>query len=170
MPERNTNHAESRPDGGARRDARAQLLARGSDAARQRFHHLRRLLFVADMLTGVISGALVGVVARGSSVAGRCCWPPSSRSPGPSPRSCADSTRREDLRAWASGVSEAPRLVLTCLAVSWPIYALLVAMGLARPAAGAFVGALGLRQRSPGSAAPAPASPSTAPRSCASAR
>jgi hypothetical protein len=38
-----------------------ELLARGSDVARQRFHHLRRLLFIADMLEGVATGALVGV-------------------------------------------------------------------------------------------------------------
>ena len=49
---------------------------------------------------------------------------------------------REDLRAWSSGVSEAPKLVLTCLAVSWPLFGLLVAMSAERPAAGAFVGAL----------------------------
>jgi exopolysaccharide biosynthesis polyprenyl glycosylphosphotransferase len=118
-----------------------ELLARGSDAARQRFHHLRRLLFVADTLTGVAAGALVGVVARGSSeqvlllaAIVAVAWPVAAFLCG--------LYAREDLRAWASGVSEAPRLVLTCLAVSWPMYALLVSMGLARPAAGAFAGAL----------------------------
>ncbi|HYH90666.1 MAG TPA: sugar transferase [Solirubrobacteraceae bacterium] len=118
-----------------------QLLARGSDAARQRFRHLRRLLFLADMFAGVASGALVGVVARGSSeqvlllaVVVAVAWPLAAFLCG--------LYAREDLRAWASGVSEAPRLVLTCLAVSWPMYALLVAMGLPRPAAGAFCGAI----------------------------
>jgi exopolysaccharide biosynthesis polyprenyl glycosylphosphotransferase len=118
-----------------------QLLARGSDVARQRFRHLRRLLFLADILAGVASGALVGAVARGSSgqvlllaVIVAVAWPLAAFLCG--------LYAREDLRAWASGVSEAPRLVLTCLAVSWPMYALLVSMGLAQPAAGAFVGAL----------------------------
>jgi exopolysaccharide biosynthesis polyprenyl glycosylphosphotransferase len=118
-----------------------ELLARGSDAARQRFHHLRRLLFLADMLAGVVSGALVGAVARGSggqvlllAVVVAVAWPLATFLCG--------LYAREDLRAWASGVSEAPRLALTCLAASWPMYALLVSMGLARPAAGAFFGAL----------------------------
>ena len=44
-----------------------QLLASGSDASRRRFEHLRRLLFVADAITGVVSGALVGVVAHASA-------------------------------------------------------------------------------------------------------
>jgi exopolysaccharide biosynthesis polyprenyl glycosylphosphotransferase len=118
-----------------------EFLSRGSDAARQRFHHLRRLLFVADLLTGVASGALVGIVARGSgvqvallAVIVAAAWPVAAFLCG--------LYAREDLRAWASGVSEAPKLTLTCLALSWPIYALLVSMGLARPAAGAFFGTL----------------------------
>jgi exopolysaccharide biosynthesis polyprenyl glycosylphosphotransferase len=118
-----------------------QLLSRGSDAARQRFQHLRRLLFVADLLTGVVSGALVGAVARGSgthvlllAVIVAVAWPVAAFLCG--------LYAREDLRAWSSGVSEAPKLVLTCLAVSWPMYALLDSMDLARPAAGAFFGAL----------------------------
>ena len=118
-----------------------ELLAPGSDAARQRFHHLRRLLFVADILAGVASGALVGAVARGSTmqvlllaVVVAVAWPVAAFLCG--------LYAREDLRVWASGVSEAPRLALTCLAVSWPMYALLTTMDLARPAAGAFFGAL----------------------------
>ena len=118
-----------------------ELLAPGSDAARQRFRSLRRLLFLADIFAGVVSGALVGVVAHGSggqvlllALVVAVAWPVVAFLCG--------LYAREDLRAWASGVSEAPRLVLTCLALSWPMYALVVSMGLVRPAAAAFLGAL----------------------------
>jgi exopolysaccharide biosynthesis polyprenyl glycosylphosphotransferase len=118
-----------------------EFLSRGSDAARQRFHHLRRLLFVADVLAGVASGALAGAVARASSgqvlllaVVVAAAWPVAGFLCG--------LYAREDMRVWASGVSEAPKLVLTCLAASWPMYALLDSMSLGRPAAGAFFGAL----------------------------
>src|SRR3954452_15483586 len=118
-----------------------QLLASGSDASRRRFQHLRRLLFIADAITGIVSGALVGAVAQAGAAQTlllvavlAVAWPVAAFLCG--------LYAREDLRAWSSGVSEAPRLVLTCLAVSWPTYALLVTMGLERPAAGAFFGAL----------------------------
>ena len=118
-----------------------QLIASGSDASRRRFQHLRRLLFVADAITGVVSGALVGAVAHASLaqtvlLAGvlALAWPVAAFLCG--------LYAREDLRAWSSGVSEAPRLVLTCLAVSWPLFGLLTAMSVDRPAAGAFFGAI----------------------------
>jgi exopolysaccharide biosynthesis polyprenyl glycosylphosphotransferase len=118
-----------------------QLLASGSDASRRRFQHLRRLLFIADATTGVVSGTLVGVVANANlaqtallAVLLAVAWPVAAFLCG--------LYAREDLRAWASGVSEAPKLVLTCLAVSWPLFGLLVAMGVERAAAGAFFGAI----------------------------
>jgi exopolysaccharide biosynthesis polyprenyl glycosylphosphotransferase len=118
-----------------------QLLTSGSDASRRRFRHLRRLLFVADAGTGLVSGALVGAVAHGSAaqtlllaVVLAVAWPVAAFLCG--------LYAREDLRAWSSGVSEAPKLVLTCLAVSWPLFGLLTGMGVGRPAAGAFFGAL----------------------------
>jgi exopolysaccharide biosynthesis polyprenyl glycosylphosphotransferase len=118
-----------------------QLLASGSDASRRRFHHLRRLLFVADAVTGVVSGALVGAVAHADALQTllliavlAIAWPVAAFLCG--------LYAREDLRAWSSGVSDAPKLVLTCLAVSWPLFGLLTAMSVGRPAAGAFFGAL----------------------------
>jgi exopolysaccharide biosynthesis polyprenyl glycosylphosphotransferase len=118
-----------------------QLVASGSDASRRRFEHLRRLLFVADAATGIFSGALVGAVAQASALQTlllaallAVAWPVAAFLCG--------LYAREDLRAWSSGVSEAPKLVLTCLAVSWPLFGLLVTMNVERPAAGAFFGAL----------------------------
>jgi exopolysaccharide biosynthesis polyprenyl glycosylphosphotransferase len=118
-----------------------QLLASGSDVSRRRFQHLRRLLFAADAVTGVVSGALVGAVAHASpaqtlllALVLALAWPTAAFLCG--------LYAREDLRAWSSGVSEAPRLILTCLAVSWPLFGLLAAMHVERPAAGAFFGAL----------------------------
>jgi exopolysaccharide biosynthesis polyprenyl glycosylphosphotransferase len=118
-----------------------QLLASGSDASRRRFQHLRRLLFIADLITGIVSGGLVGAVANADAqqtllliaVLG-VAWPVSAFLCG--------LYAREDLRAWSSGVSEAPKLVLTCLAVSWPLFGLLVAMDVEHAAAGAFFGTL----------------------------
>src|SRR3954451_20415933 len=118
-----------------------QLLASGSEASRQRFQHLRRLLFLADAITGVVSGGLVGAVATADAAQTllliavlAVAWPLAAFLCG--------LYAREDLRAWSSGVSEAPKLVLTCLAVSWPLFALLAAMDMQHAAAGAFFGAL----------------------------
>jgi exopolysaccharide biosynthesis polyprenyl glycosylphosphotransferase len=118
-----------------------QLVASGSDASRRRFEHLRRLLFVADAVTGVVSGTLVGAIAHASplqtlllAVVLGVAWPVAAFLCG--------LYAREDLRAWSSGVSEAPKLVLTCLAVSWPLFGLITAMGVERAAAGAFFGAI----------------------------
>ena len=145
-----------------------QLLASGSDASRRRFQHLRRLLFVADAVTGVVAGALVGLVANASSIQTlvlavvlAVAWPVAAFLCG--------LYAREDLRAWSSGVSEAPRLVLTCLAVSWPLFGLLASMAVDHPAA-APSSARSPAPRWPASPAPAPAWSRTVRRSCASAR
>jgi exopolysaccharide biosynthesis polyprenyl glycosylphosphotransferase len=45
----------------------------------------------------------------------------------------------DDLRTWASGVGEAPRLAVTALLVSWPVFALLSALSAPRPVLGALI-------------------------------
>ena len=48
----------------------------------------------------------------------------------------------DDLRTWASGVGEAPRLAVASLLISWPAFGLLSALGAPRPVAGALVAAV----------------------------
>ena len=69
-----------------------QLLATGSDASRLRFQHLRRLLFAADVITGLISGVLIGAVAS-ASVPQTLLLAAVSPSRGRSPHSSAGCTR-----------------------------------------------------------------------------
>src|SRR4029079_12627624 len=45
----------------------------------------------------------------------------------------------DDLRTWASGVGEAPRLAVTALLITWPAFALLSALGATHAAVGALV-------------------------------
>ena len=106
--------------------------ARPSEDRRRRAQHLRRHLGIADALAGAAAGAI------GASFAGlgagwvlalivglAAVWPLAAFLCG--------LYARDDLRTWASGVGEAPKLVLTCLALSWPLYGLFV--GLDAPAA-----------------------------------
>jgi len=49
----------------------------------------------------------------------------------------------EDLRSWASGVGEAPRLIFAAFALSWPVFGLVSALGASMPAVGALFTAAG---------------------------
>ncbi len=49
----------------------------------------------------------------------------------------------EDLRSWASGISEMPRLVVAALLTSWPLFAALRLMEAPNPARGALLAAVG---------------------------
>src|SRR3954447_15237309 len=84
-----------------------QLLASGSDASRRRFQHLRRLLFIADAITGIVVGALAGAAARVAATRPLrlVAVLPAA---GPAAAFLCGLYAREDLRAWSSGVSEAP--------------------------------------------------------------
>jgi exopolysaccharide biosynthesis polyprenyl glycosylphosphotransferase len=48
----------------------------------------------------------------------------------------------DDLRSWASGIGDAPRLAVTSLLISWPIFALLTALDATSPVAGALTAAV----------------------------
>ena len=104
-------------------------------AAGARDRSLRRQLVKADIVAGCASGAaalLAGVglaelpivafvIALGwPLVAGACGLYTVS-----------------PLRTWASGVGEAPRLAVTSLLISWPVFGLLSSFGALRPVLGA---------------------------------
>ena len=93
---------------------------RPGEERRRRSQTLRRQLVIADVLAGAGAGALGGSLAGLGPVAMlgiialiAVAWPLAAFLCG--------LYAREDLRTWASGVGEAPKLVLTCLALSWPL-------------------------------------------------
>src|SRR3954454_8656099 len=102
-----------------------EAVGRHVQARRERSLHLRRQLVTADLVAGVVAGAIGGSFAGLSAlyliafaVLLGAVWPVSAFLCG--------LYAREDLRSWASGVGEAPKLVLTCLALSWPLLGLLM--------------------------------------------
>src|SRR4051794_24094983 len=113
-----------------------EAVARPPVDARRRTQSLRRQLLLADVLAGTASGAIaasvsglgpVAVLAFAVLLAG--AWPLAGFLCG--------LYARDDLRTWASGVSEAPKLMLTCLALSWPLLGALMLADAAHPARGA---------------------------------
>src|SRR5829696_7457297 len=105
-----------------------EAAERHVEARRERSHHLRRQLVTADLLAGAAAGAIGASVAElpllqlvAFAVMLAVVWPVAAFLCG--------LYAREDLRNWASGIGEAPKLVLTCLALSWPLLALLAAVG-----------------------------------------
>jgi len=108
-----------------------EAAERHVEARRERSHHLRRQLVTADLLAGAAAGAIGASVAElpllqlvAFAVMLAVVWPVAAFLCG--------LYAREDLRNWASGIGEAPKLVLTCLALSWPLLALLAAVGAPR--------------------------------------
>jgi exopolysaccharide biosynthesis polyprenyl glycosylphosphotransferase len=116
---------------------------RPADARRRRSQHLRRQLGIADALAGAGAGALGGSFAGlgpaamvGLIVLLAAAWPVGAFLCG--------LYARDDLRTWATGVGEAPKLVLTCLLLSWPLYGLLLAVDAPHVARGALVATVAL--------------------------
>ncbi len=97
---------------------------------------LRRQLFRADVLAACASGVLAALLAGVPLadlpvviVALAVGWPLAAGA-------CGLYTV-SPLRTWASGLGEAPRLAVTGLVISWPVFGLLGALGATRPVAGA---------------------------------
>jgi len=112
----------------------SHLTARRAGAIRD--GRLRRRLVMADVLAGCAAGLLTGVLASVPSnnvavvaLVVALGWPLAAGA-------CGLYTV-SPLRTWASGVGEAPRLAVTSLLVSWPVFGLLEALGATRPVLGA---------------------------------
>jgi exopolysaccharide biosynthesis polyprenyl glycosylphosphotransferase len=95
-----------------------------SAAAAKRSAGLRRLLATADLVAGAVSGLVAGLVAHAAlhevALLGlllAAAWPFAAFACG--------LYAADDLRTWASGVSEAPKLVLASLLLSWPLFGVL---------------------------------------------
>jgi exopolysaccharide biosynthesis polyprenyl glycosylphosphotransferase len=100
---------------------------------------LRRLLAAADIAAGGLAGLVAGIMASATpgelalvAVALAVSWPLFAFACG--------LYAVDDLRAWASGVSEAPKLGLAALLLSWPLYGLLTGLDAPHPIQAALAG------------------------------
>jgi exopolysaccharide biosynthesis polyprenyl glycosylphosphotransferase len=106
-----------------------------------RYAQLRRQLLSAD----VISGALTGTIATLAAGLGWHAVPVVALAIGigwPILAYICGLYAADDLRTWASGIGEAPRLALTALLISWPVFGVLTALHGSRPVLGALVAAV----------------------------
>jgi exopolysaccharide biosynthesis polyprenyl glycosylphosphotransferase len=102
----------------------------------RRHAQLRRQLFSADILSGSATGAVAALVAGLAisklpvvALAIGLGWPFVAYVCG--------LYALDDLRSWASGIGDAPRLAVTALLISWPVFGLLTLLGAPRPVLGA---------------------------------
>ena len=100
----------------------------GERGRTDRFAHLRRKLVVADAVAGALSGLAVSGVGQLSAVNSALAivvlavaWPLTAFMCG--------LYGSNDLRSWASGVDESPKLVLAALLISWPVYGGITLLG-----------------------------------------
>jgi exopolysaccharide biosynthesis polyprenyl glycosylphosphotransferase len=121
-------------------DVLAAALGTPEPHATRRHTKLRRQLLSADIISGSVTGGLVALAAGLAwdkvpfvGLVIGLGWPVLAYLCG--------LYAAEDLRTWASGVGEAPRMAVTALLVSWPVFALLTALGAPRPALGALAAA-----------------------------
>jgi exopolysaccharide biosynthesis polyprenyl glycosylphosphotransferase len=108
--------------------------ARSAAASRDR--RLRRQLLSADVLAGSLAGVLTAILAGLDAaqipvvaLAVALGWPAVA--------SACGLYAVTPLRTWASGVGDAPRLAVTTLLMSWPVFALLTLLDAPRPVVGA---------------------------------
>jgi exopolysaccharide biosynthesis polyprenyl glycosylphosphotransferase len=122
------------PSAAALVDARPVLLDPVERTRRaDRFSQLRRRFASADVVAGALSGLAVAWVA-GVTAPYAALIVASLAVAWPLCAFFAGLYAASDLRAWASGVGEAPKLVLAALLLSWPVYGGVTLLG--RPSAG----------------------------------
>ena len=103
--------------------------------AGRRQAQLRRQLLSADIIAGSITGAVAALAAGLTldklpvvALAIGLGWPVLAYVCG--------LYALDDLRSWASGVGDAPRLAVTSLLISWPVFGLLTALDAGNPVVG----------------------------------
>ncbi len=104
----------------------------------RRHAQLRRQLLSADIIAGVATGAVAAAAAglpldrfAPVALAVGLGWPILAYICG--------LYALDDLRSWASGIGDAPRLAVTALLISWPLFGVLSALGAPVPVAGALM-------------------------------
>jgi exopolysaccharide biosynthesis polyprenyl glycosylphosphotransferase len=107
-----------------------------ASAAARRDRRLPQQLWGADVIAGCLAGALTGLLAGVDpaaipvvALAVALGWPAVA--------SVCGLYAVTPLRSWASGLGDAPRLAVTTLLISWPVYGLLALLGASQPVVGA---------------------------------
>jgi exopolysaccharide biosynthesis polyprenyl glycosylphosphotransferase len=122
-------------------DALSEAFVSAAEPRATRRHaQLRRQLLSADVISGSFSGALAALVAGLAwdkipvvALVLGLSWPVLAYVCG--------LYAADDLRTWASGVGEAPRLAVTSLLISWPVFGIVTWLGAPSPVLGALVAA-----------------------------
>ena len=109
--------------------------------ASRRADELRRLLRLADFSAGAVAGLAAGAVA-GVSIGQLAIVVASLALAWPLLAFACGLYATDDLRSWASGAAEAPKLLLAALLLSWPLFGLLLLLGADPAAQGALTGSV----------------------------
>jgi exopolysaccharide biosynthesis polyprenyl glycosylphosphotransferase len=122
-------------------DALTETFLPAEPPAGRRHAQLRRQLLSADIIAGSTTGAVAALAAGLTlnkvpvvALAIGLGWPVLAYVCG--------LYALDDLRSWASGIGHAPRLAVTALLISWPMFGLLTALDAGSPVAGALTAAV----------------------------
>ena len=122
-------------------DVLTEAFVSAEPPAGRRRSQLRRQLLSADIIAGSVTGAIVAIAAGLDlsllpvvALAVGLGWPVLAYVCG--------LYAVDDLRSWASGVGEAPRLAVTSLLLSWPLYGVLSLLDDGHPVVGALTAAV----------------------------